>query len=191
MRFCEAPNCEQPVFGTCKKSRKGYCKRHQSMREDFDTRSITQKAVAKRQAGINNKIRGLQPRFNPKAEEIINKQDDQWKWFLERRKEMTGVCQHCGGRTCKEDENKFHFSLAHLLPKAYFPSVATHPDNFLELCYYGNSCHAQMDNKMLDLIDMNCFDQIITKFVKIYPSIAKEERRRIPAILLQYLEVET
>jgi hypothetical protein len=68
--------------------------------------------------------------------------------------------------------------------------VATHPDNFLELCFYGNSCHTNFDNKMLDLIEMNCFDTIIEKFTKIYPAIAQEEKRRIPSILIEYLKVE-
>ena len=47
MRFCEADNCNQPVWGTCKISRKGYCKRHQSLREDFDPSTILQKAIKK------------------------------------------------------------------------------------------------------------------------------------------------
>lgn len=111
-------------------------------------------------------------------------------WFKERRKEMTGRCKHCGGHSCKHDDKYFKHSIAHILPKAYFPSVATHPDNWIELCFWKNNCHGNMDNKVLDLIDMNCFDEIITKFCKIYPSIAKEERRRIPSILLQYIETE-
>jgi hypothetical protein len=57
MRFCEASNCGQPVFGTCKKSGKGYCKSHQTMREDFDGRSIVQKAMAKQ--SLKGKVRGL------------------------------------------------------------------------------------------------------------------------------------
>lgn len=111
-------------------------------------------------------------------------------WFRERQKEMTGKCNNCSGKT-EKDSRHYKRSLAHILPKAYFPSVATHPDNWLELCFYSNSCHTNLDNKMIDLIDLNCFDLVIQKFVKIYPHIAQEERRRIPAILLEYLKVET
>ena len=39
MKFCNAPNCSYPVFG------KGFCRPHQYMREDFDRRSIVQKAM--------------------------------------------------------------------------------------------------------------------------------------------------
>lgn len=112
------------------------------------------------------------------------------RWFEDRRKEMTGYCANCNGKSCKDDDTYFRFSIAHLLPKAYFPSVKTHPKNFIELCHFGNGCHSMMDNKMLDLIDMACFDEIVNKVVAIYPSIAVSERRRIPNVLLQYIEVE-
>jgi hypothetical protein len=111
------------------------------------------------------------------------------RWFEDRHKEMTGKCKNCGGKTQKGQAN-YKNSVAHILPKAYFPSIATHPDNFIELCFYGESCHTNMDNKTLDLIDMNCFDEIVQKFCKIYPSISLDERRRIPKILLNYLESE-
>lgn len=119
-----------------------------------------------------------------------NSDDAQWNWFLERRKDLKGVCSHCGGKSCKDDDEKFHFSICHILPKEFFPSVAKHPLNFVELCFWNNSCHTNFDNKQLDLMDMNCFDEIVTKFVAMYPMIAKEERRRIPQVLMNYIEVE-
>lgn len=112
------------------------------------------------------------------------------RWFEDRRKEMTGVCANCGGKSCKDSDKYFKFSIAHLLPKAYFKSVATHPDNWIELCFWNNACHTNLDQNTLDIIDLSCFDEVIQKFVKIYPSIAKEERRRIPKILLDYIEIE-
>lgn len=121
-----------------------------------------------------------------KTADVEENKEAMWDWFKARRKEMKGVCAHCGATTSKKDDEKFHFSIAHILPKAYFPSVATHPDNWIELCFWGNSCHTNMDNKTLDLLDMNCFDQIIEKFMSIYPDVAPDERRRIPTILIEY-----
>lgn len=112
------------------------------------------------------------------------------RWFDERRLEMTGKCKHCGGKTLKHNDKMFYYCIAHILPKAYFKSVATHPDNWIELCFYGNSCHTNLDNHALDLMELNCFDEVVTKFVRMYPDIAPDERRRIPAILLQYIETE-
>ena len=111
-----------------------------------------------------------------------------WEWFKLKRTEMKGKCAHCGEKSEKHNDKYFHYSIAHILPKAYFPSVATHVDNWLELCHFGNSCHTNMDNKMLDLMDLNCFDEVVEKFINIYPSIARAERKRIPEVLLQYLD---
>jgi hypothetical protein len=43
---------------------------------------------------------------------------------------------------------------------------------------------------MLDLTEMSCWDTIITRFQEMYPSIDTKERKRIPEILLQYIEVD-
>jgi len=137
------------------------------------------------------------PKISDKRKKKLQEQklsdtdDGLWKWFEERRTEMKGVCANCGKPTCKNDDEKFHFSIAHLLPKEFFDSVKTHPLNWIELCFWGeNSCHTNLDQKTLDLIDMNCFDEIVTKFVAMYPMIAKDERKRIPQVLLNYIEVE-
>lgn len=116
-------------------------------------------------------------------------------WFAERRKELTGKCDFCGGKTEKHNNETFKFSIAHLLAKrdAMFPSVATHRANYLELCYYGNSCHTNFDNGMITwelLRDSKEWALIVGKFKEIYPSIAEAERKNIPEILLQYIEVE-
>ena len=124
------------------------------------------------------------------AQEKDADNDELLEWFKDRRKEMKGVCQHCSGKTTKEDDTKYHYSIAHLLPKAYFPSVATHKENFIELCFYGNSCHTNLDNSALDLMDLNCFDEVVRRFVAMYPAIEKSERKRIPQVLLNYVEVE-
>lgn len=112
------------------------------------------------------------------------------RWFKDRRKEMTGKCANCGGATTRDSDTYYKFSIAHLLPKAYFKSVAAHPDNWIELCHFGNSCHTNFDQKTLDIIDLHCFDMVIQKFTKIYPFIASEEKRRIPPILIEYLKTE-
>jgi len=122
--------------------------------------------------------------------EMVKGDSELQRWFEDRRKHMTGWCANCGGKSCKDSDKYYKFSVGHLLPKAYFKSVATHPDNWIELCFFGNSCHTNLDQLTLDITDLSCFDTVIEKFVRIYPSIAKEERRRIPKVLLEYIEVE-
>ena len=155
--------------------------------QDIKDKVGTKNAVARKNRYARNKVRslnnGIQEKVDTSAAELT-------RWFEERRKEMVGRCANCGGDTKKYDDKYYRYSIAHLLPKAYVKSVKTHPCNWLELCYFGNGCHPQYDEHKLDLIDMACFDQVITKIVKIYPFIAPEEKRRIPAILLEYINVE-
>lgn len=125
-------------------------------------------------------------------QDILAKGDDEalGLWFDDRRNDLTGKCHHCGGKSCKKDDKYFKFSICHILPKAYFPSVATHPLNFIELCFWEKNCHGNWDNKILDMTDLNCFDEVIEKFVTMYPCIDKKERRRIPEILKQYVPLD-
>lgn len=194
MRTCEVNDCSKFVFGTDKITRTGYCKSHQYLRTDISKESIAQRALSKQRKNEVNKVGRELRIFAKENHDNIDKGREYDKldvWFREVRKRMTGVCENCGGKSCRDNDKEYKRSIAHILPKAYFKSIATHPENFLELCFYGNSCHTNFDNKMIDLIDMNCFDQIINKLVKIYPFIAADEKRRIPPILIEYLKVET
>lgn len=175
MKICEVKTCHTPVFGSDKITGIGYCKTHQYKRTDRDKRSIIQKAMDKSKGTHINAATHI---------------EDLEIWFNDRRKEMTGFCKHCGGTSCRDSDKYFKFSIAHILPKSYFSSVATHPDNWVELCFWGNNCHGNLDNTILSLSELNCWDEIVTKFQRIYPSIAKHEKRRIPEILLQYIEID-
>lgn len=112
------------------------------------------------------------------------------RWFEERRTEMRGRCAHCGGPTSAWSNVYYRFCIAHILPKHLFKSVAAHPLNWIELCHFGNSCHTNLDNNTLDLIELNCYDIVIERFVSMYPVIAKEERKFIPDVLLQYINTD-
>jgi len=76
------------------------------------------------------------------------------KWFIERRKEMTGLCSECGKRTFKDDNKQYKWSLAHLLPKSIFASVATNEFNFLELCFLH---HQEFDSSWDKAKQMMCW----------------------------------
>lgn len=131
-------------------------------------------------------------KIHQEAEEKKGKKDssaEKERWFQERRREMTGKCSNCGKPSCKNSNEYFRFSIAHILAKrkSMFPSVATHPENWIELC---PDCHTNLDQCMIDLTDMSCWNEVVVKFQKIYPQVAKEERRRIPNILLKYINTD-
>jgi hypothetical protein len=114
------------------------------------------------------------------------------RWFEDRRKEMTGKCALCGGKTEKDNDETYRRSIHHLFDKrpTMFPSVATHPDNFLEVCFWGNSCHSNIHNGTISwqlLHDSEEWGSILEKFIKIYPFIRQEERKNIPEIFLAYI----
>lgn len=113
------------------------------------------------------------------------------RWFDSRRKEMTGKCWHCNEKSCKHQDSWYINSIAHILPKRLFKSVATHLLNWIELCFWKNNCHANYDNHMLDITELNCYDLVIERFIAIYPDIAPEERKYIPDALMQYVKNET
>lgn len=113
------------------------------------------------------------------------------RWFKERRNQMSGYCLHCGEVTTKNQDQWFKASIAHILPKRLFKSVATHPLNWVELCFWINNCHARYDNFTLDITEMNCYDLIIERFIAMYPDIDPKERRFIPDTLMQYIKNET
>lgn len=113
------------------------------------------------------------------------------RWFQARRKEMGGRCLHCGEKTTKHQDNWYKCSVCHILPKRLFPSVKTHPLNWIELCFWDKNCHAQFDDFKLDITELNCYDLVIERFIAMYPDIDPKERKYIPDTLLQYVKNET
>jgi hypothetical protein len=115
------------------------------------------------------------------------------EWFEARRKEMKGKCVLCGGKTEKDNDETYRRSIHHLFDKrkAMFPSVACHPDNFLEVCFWGNSCHQNIHNGTITwelLADSAEWKIIVDKFKKIFPFIAESERKNIPEQLLKEIQ---
>lgn len=136
------------------------------------------------------RLRPISAKKQAKLIEEKEGKEELWDWFVDKRREMTGVCMHCGVATEKKNDKLFHFSIAHILPKNWFDSVKTHPLNWIELCHFGNSCHTNLDNHFIDITDLNCWDTVVERFVAIYPSIDPKERKYIPDALLQYIKNE-
>lgn len=113
------------------------------------------------------------------------------KWFIEGREVMTGVCLFCGGKTEKENDVTYRNSEAHLFPKRknMFPSIALHPENRIELCFFGNSCHTNFDNHIITFEDVKnnfpeAWKEIIRKTSILYPAMTEKEKNKVPQILL-------
>lgn len=173
-----SPDCPKyPTLGFS-----GYFAAHAT--QEIKDKVGTKRKVAQKNRAARQRVRGL---VNKDAK--LTGSAELKLWFSERRNQMTGYCDNCGNRTCKNDDRTYHYSLHHILPKAYFPSIATNQNNWLELCMWGEkSCHRNLEDGHLDMTEMSCWDKIVERFLAMYPSIADNEKRRIPDILMKYVK---
>lgn len=110
-------------------------------------------------------------------------------WYKKRQKQLEGQCARCGFVYDKKNLQYAIHAIAHILPKAKFPSVATHPLNWVELpsaC----GCHNYMDNlaSWEEIIADPKIGKIITeRFSHVELCIAPEEKHRIPEALRPYI----
>lgn len=101
-------------------------------------------------------------------------------FFEEARTKMCGRCLFCNGKTEASNDETYRRSIAHLLPKAIFESVATHPCNWIELCFFGESCHTNFDNGIISLEmikDSAEWGIIREKLLILLPLVSLEERK--------------
>lgn len=112
--------------------------------------------------------------------------DNEMDLFFEAmRKRMKGVCLFCGGKSEKHNDETYRCSIGHLLPKrpvnqGGFPSVGTVEENWIELCYYQNSCHTNFDSGKITwefIKDSKEWEIIKEKLLFVLPLVADEERK--------------
>lgn len=110
-------------------------------------------------------------------------------WFKARRREMTGICKcGCGNPSSKNDDANFRSSACHILPQKNFPSVQFHPLNFIEMAFWGG-CHTNFDGMGSDRWDkLECWDEIVRRFLILLPLTFPNERKHIPKILQQFID---
>lgn len=185
MKTCAAENCRYPVWSNL------FCKSHQWMRTDarYDRRTPYEK--------YKDSLNNSKPQ---KEESVIEKPEKQnqskWEagkkqWFADRRKEMNGFCDcGCGKRSSKDSNKYFIFSCCHVLPKKNFDSISLHPENCIELAFFGG-CHTTLDDMGYEYCKQKkpiLWDIIVRKFKILYPLIATNEHQFIPEILLAEIE---
>lgn len=106
-------------------------------------------------------------------------------FFTAMRKKMVGRCLFCNSKTEKDNDETYRNSIAHLLPKrpvdkGGFPSVGTNPDNWIELCFFSNSCHTNFDTGRITwefIFDSKEGEIIREKLLTVLPLVSMEERK--------------
>ena len=107
------------------------------------------------------------------------------KFFKSCQKEMSGNCAECGKPTTTKVYELAIHSICHLLAKrkTVAPSVACHPNNWIELC---PDCHYKFDNSAWeDIAKWGCWPEVKERLILVYPDLAEEERRHFPDIALK------
>ncbi len=99
------------------------------------------------------------------------------KWFAEQRPRLSDYCGcGCGQRTMKVNDEKFCFSVAHVLAQRLFPSVQFHPENWVSRAW---SCHTNMDNRSMDRWPTyRDWPEICRKFRLLEPLLTEGERKK-------------
>lgn len=173
MRSCSANNCCYPVFGTDKNTRLGYCKMHQSLRTDRDTRTVFQKHMDK---------------MKESGKEVKINEDDLAKWFEDGMKDNEKVCENCGKSLKNYNKNDWRGSQHHVLEKSLYPSVATNPINRLILGKW--CCHHVWHQSWEKASQMKIFKKAVDIVRRLFPLLNQDEKRKLPDVLVQEIPPE-
>src|SRR5260221_8843841 len=103
-------------------------------------------------------------------------------WFEAKRKQMTGKCFLCGGKSEKANDETYRRSIHHILEKRknMFHSVSNHEDNWLEVCFFENSCQQNIHGGKINwelLKDSKEWEVIQEKLLALLPMVAENEKK--------------
>lgn len=103
---------------------------------------------------------------------------DLQRWYAAIMAKEEGRCWETGEKINKEDSFGWHGSIAHVLPKSKFESVATHPQNYMILKMWGGT-HAKYDASWESASKMKVWPYAIKIINILYPLLTSEEKARI------------
>jgi hypothetical protein len=156
------------------------CK-HKNCRDQCHVKSYAKPRTQIRRTPIKSKTKPFKEKEGASERNV---------WFLTRRLEMTGLCEcGCGLSSSKREDNNYKSSIAHVLCKKNFKSIATHPDNWIELNFW-NGHHTTFDNMGYEHCKRTkplLWDIVVRKFKILYPLIHPSEQKFIPQVLLDTL----
>jgi hypothetical protein len=114
------------------------------------------------------------------------KETDLQEWYAKIMKDEKPVCWETGEEISKGDVKGWHGSIAHILPKKLFPSVSTHPMNYLILKMWGGT-HARYDLSWESAQKMKVWPLAVDRFLQFANQIADNEMKYLPNCLLEKL----
>ena len=105
-------------------------------------------------------------------------------WFDEQIKQCPDKCENCGQKIIIPPDITKRASVAHILPKKLFKSVATHDMNRVFLCLI---CHANFDNKGNDYAATMQVSKIAKQRFSLFKDcISEDEKKHLPEYLKRH-----
>ena len=102
-------------------------------------------------------------------------------WYATIMKKEEGRCWETGEKIDKNDTFGWHGSIAHVLCKEHYPSVMTHPLNYMILKMWGGT-HGQYDSSWESASKMKIWKFAIKIINQLYPMLTPEEKARLRSI---------
>lgn len=124
-----------------------------------------------------------------KESRIPDEDTELQKWYAKIMQEEEGKCWETGQKINKQDKLGWHGSIAHVLDKANYPSVKTHPLNYMILSMWGGT-HGQYDSSWENASKMKVWSYAIKVINLLYPLLKQEEKRRLPDVIIQEIKPE-
>lgn len=123
-----------------------------------------------------------------KETKALGEDSDLRKWYASIMQKEDGKCWETGERINKKDTLGWHGSIAHILPKSLFPSVASHPLNYMILSMW-NGSHANYDNSWERAAKMKVWGYALKTILNtLYPLLTPEEKRKLPDVIQQEID---
>lgn len=110
-------------------------------------------------------------------------------WYATIMKKERGKCWETGEPIDKTDTMGWHGSIAHVLPKEHYPSVMTHPLNYMVLKMWGGT-HGQYDSSWENASKMKIWDYALKIINILYPLLTSVERRKLPDLIIQDITIK-
>ena len=122
-------------------------------------------------------------------QESGNTETELQKWYAEIMAKETPRCWETEEWIDTKDTFGWHGSIAHVLGKELFPSVKTHPLNYIILKMWGGT-HGQYDASWEKAAKMKVWPHAVKIINLLYPILTKEEKSKLPDIVIQEIKPE-
>lgn len=114
-----------------------------------------------------------------------NTETDLQKWYTTIMQSEMPICWETGEKIDTRDRMGWHGSIAHILPKEHYPSVKTHPMNYMILKMWGGT-HGQYDSSWENASKMSVWKYALKTIIDVlYPLLTPEEKRKLPDCIIQ------